>query len=190
MKFGAWKISSTGWNSTMLLDGTTRPRMSWRKQPRGERRFPRTSSPGTYINHPSNSTTRPNLRRPRPSPRYPRPPRVRPCALRENRTGLHQTKTGRPRTWNISSEESCPSTRPKLGDWLGVPSRSFYWVVKKSCTTAAPQAFSTMHIRRPRTRAVTRNTLAGLRSPCNTSGPRGKRFPTRVLLADCGGRHH
>jgi hypothetical protein len=56
--------------------------------------------------------------------------------------GLHQTKTGRPRTWNISSEESCPSTRPKLGDWLGASSRSFYWVMKKSCTTAAPQAFS------------------------------------------------
>jgi ribonuclease HI len=31
--------------------------------------------------------------------------------------GLRQTKTGRPRTCNISSEESCPSTRPKLGDW-------------------------------------------------------------------------
>jgi hypothetical protein len=33
-------------------------------------------------------------------------------------------------------------TRPKLGDWLGAPSRSFYLVTKKSCTTAAPQAFS------------------------------------------------
>jgi hypothetical protein len=31
MKFGAWKISSTGWNSTMLLDGTTRQQMSWLK---------------------------------------------------------------------------------------------------------------------------------------------------------------
>jgi hypothetical protein len=41
-----------------------------------------------------------------------------------------------------------------------------------------------MHIRRPRTRAATRNTLGGLRSPCSTSGPRGKRFPTRFLLAD------
>jgi ribonuclease HI len=29
MKFGAWKISSMGWNSTMLLDGTTRLQMSW-----------------------------------------------------------------------------------------------------------------------------------------------------------------
>jgi ribonuclease HI len=27
-KFGAWKVSSMGWSSTMLLDGTTRPRMS------------------------------------------------------------------------------------------------------------------------------------------------------------------
>jgi hypothetical protein len=27
-KFGAWRISSTGWNSTMLLGGTTRLRMS------------------------------------------------------------------------------------------------------------------------------------------------------------------
>jgi hypothetical protein len=62
--------------------------------------------------------------------------------LRQNRTGLRQTKTSKPRTWNISSEESCPSTRPKLGDWLGAPSHSFYWVMKRSCTNAAPQAFS------------------------------------------------
>jgi hypothetical protein len=55
---------------------------------------------------------------------------------------LRQTKTGRPRTCNISSEESCPSTRLKLGDWLGAPSRSFYWVMKKSYTTTAPQASS------------------------------------------------
>jgi hypothetical protein len=40
--------------------------------------------------------------------------------------GLRQTKTDRPRTYNISIEESYPSTRPKLGDWLGAPSHSFY----------------------------------------------------------------
>jgi ribonuclease HI len=57
----------------------------------GERRFPRTSSPGTYINHPSKSTTRPNPRGPRPSPRYPRALRERPCASRESRMGLRQT---------------------------------------------------------------------------------------------------
>jgi hypothetical protein len=33
-------------------------------------------------------------------------------------------KTGRPRTYNISIEESYPSTGPRLGDWCGAPSRS------------------------------------------------------------------
>jgi ribonuclease HI len=86
--------------------------------------------------------TRPSPRRPRPSPRYPRPLRVRPCASRESEMGSHLTQTSRPRTWNISSEESYPSTRPKLGNWRGAPSRSSYWVMKKSSTTAATQAFS------------------------------------------------
>jgi ribonuclease HI len=58
----------------------------------------------------------PKPERPRPSLRYPRPPRERPCASRESRMGSRQTRTSRPRTWNISSEESCPSTRPKLDD--------------------------------------------------------------------------
>jgi ribonuclease HI len=48
----------------------------------------------------------------------------------------------------------------------------------------------TMHIRRPRTRVVTSDTLGGLRSPCSTSDPRRKRFSTRFLLADRGGRRH
>jgi ribonuclease HI len=38
------------------------------------------------------------------------------CASRESGMGSRQTRTGRPRTWNISSVESCLSTRPKLGD--------------------------------------------------------------------------
>jgi hypothetical protein len=48
----------------------------------------------------------------------------------------------------------------------------------------------TMHIRRRSTGAIARNTLGGLRSPRSTSSPRGKRLPTRFLLADCGGRRH
>jgi ribonuclease HI len=85
-------------------------------EPWGGQRFPRTSSPETYINPPSRSTTRPSPRRPQPSPRYPRPSRVRPCASRESGMGPRLTQTGRPHTWNISSEESYPSTRPKLDD--------------------------------------------------------------------------
>jgi hypothetical protein len=120
------------------------------------------SSPRIYISHPSKSTMRQNPRGPQPSPRYPRPPRVRPCASRESRMGSHQSQTGRPCTSNISSEESCPSTRPKLGDWLGVPSRSFCWVMKRSCTTVAPQAFSNDAYLSPKDRSCCKKYTRGL----------------------------
>jgi ribonuclease HI len=64
----------------------------------GRTTVPRTSSPETYINPLSRSTTCPSPRRPRPSPRYPRPPRVRPYASRESGMGSRLTRTGRPRT--------------------------------------------------------------------------------------------
>jgi ribonuclease HI len=78
--------------------------------------------------------------RPRPSPRHPRPPRVRHCASRKSGMGSRLIETGRPRTCNISTEESYTSTEPKLDDWRGAPSRSSCWVTKRSSTTAAPQA--------------------------------------------------
>jgi hypothetical protein len=56
--------------------------------------------------------------------------------------GSRLIETGRPRTCNISTEESSPSTKLKLGDWRGAPSRLSYWAMKGSSTTAAPQAFS------------------------------------------------
>jgi hypothetical protein len=56
--------------------------------------------------------------------------------------GSRLIKTGRPHTCNISTEESYPSTEPKLGDWRGAPSRSSCWVTERSSTTAAPQASS------------------------------------------------
>jgi ribonuclease HI len=59
---------------------------------------------------------RPDTRRPRPSPRHPRPPRVRRCASRESGMGSCLIEAGRPRTCNISTKESSPSTKPKLGD--------------------------------------------------------------------------
>jgi ribonuclease HI len=92
----------------------------------GRTTVPPDSSPETYINPPSRPTTRPSPRRPRPSLRYPRLPRVRHCASRESGMGSRLTQTGRPRTWNISSEESYPSTRLKLNDWRGAISRSSY----------------------------------------------------------------
>jgi ribonuclease HI len=82
--------------------------------------------------------------------------------IKGERMGLRQTKTSRPRTCNISSEESCPSTRPKLGDWLGAPSRSFYWVMRKSCTTAAPQAFSNGAYPSPKDKSCYKKYTRGL----------------------------
>jgi ribonuclease HI len=128
----------------------------------GRTTVPRTSSPETFINPPSRSTTRPSPRRPRPSPRYPRPPRVRPCTSRESGMGSLLTRTSSPRTWNISSEESYPSTRPKLDDWRGAPSRSSYWVMKRSSTTAAPQAFSNDAYPSPKDRSYCKKYTRGL----------------------------
>jgi transposase InsO family protein len=76
--------------------------------------------------------------------------------------GLHKARTSRPRTWNISSEGSCPSTRPKLGDWLGMPSRSFYWGMRRSCTTAAPQAFSSDAYLLPKDKSCYKKYTRGL----------------------------
>jgi hypothetical protein len=75
---------------------------------------------------------------PSAQPRHPRPPRVRHCASRKSIMGSRLIKTGRPRTCNISTEESYPSMDPKLRDWRGVPSRSSCWVTGRSSTTAAP----------------------------------------------------
>jgi ribonuclease HI len=76
--------------------------------------------------------------------------------------GSHWSRTGRSCTWNISSEESCPSTRPKLGVWLGAPSRSFCWVMKRSCTTAAPQAFSNDAYPSPKDKSCYKKYTQGL----------------------------
>jgi hypothetical protein len=85
--------------------------------------------------------------------------------------GLCQTKTGRPRTCNISSEESCPSTRPKLGDWLGAPSCTFCWVTKKSYTTVAPQAFSNDAYLSPRDKSCYKKYTRGFAVTMQHLGP-------------------
>jgi ribonuclease HI len=128
----------------------------------GRTTVPRTSSPETYINPPSRPMSRPSSRRPRPSPRYPWPPRVRHYTSRESGMGSRLIGTGKPRTYNISTEESSPSTKPKLDDWRGAPSRSSYWVMKRSSTTAAPQAFSNDAYPSPKGRSYCKRYTRGL----------------------------
>jgi hypothetical protein len=56
--------------------------------------------------------------------------------------GPRLIETGRPRTCNISTKESYPSTEPRLGGWRDAPSRSSCWAMRRSSTIAAPQASS------------------------------------------------
>jgi hypothetical protein len=76
--------------------------------------------------------------------------------------GSHRSQTGRPRTWNISSEESCLSTRPKLGDWLGAPGRSFCWVMKGSSITAVLRASSSDASLSPKDKSCYKKYTRGL----------------------------
>jgi hypothetical protein len=52
--------------------------------------------------------------------------------------GSRLNETGRPRTCNISTEESCPSTESKLSDWRGTPSRSSCWGGRKELYHRSP----------------------------------------------------
>jgi hypothetical protein len=85
--------------------------------------------------------------------------------------GSRLIKTGRPHTCNISTEESYPSTEPKLGDWRGTPSRSSCWVTKRSSTTAAPQASSSDAYPSPKVRSYYKKYTRGLRSSRSASSP-------------------
>jgi hypothetical protein len=71
-------------------------------------------------------------------------------------------KTGRPRTCNISTEESYPSTEPKLGDWRGAPKRSSCWMTGRSSTTAAPQASCSDAYPSPKVRSYYKKYTRGL----------------------------
>jgi hypothetical protein len=76
--------------------------------------------------------------------------------------GSRLIKTGRPRTCNISTEESCPSTEPKLGDWRDAPSHSSCWVTGRSSTTTAPPASSSDAYPSPKARSSYKKYTRGL----------------------------
>jgi hypothetical protein len=110
------------------------------------------------------SPRRPRLspRHPRLSSRHPRPPRVRHCPSRKSGMRSHLIETGRPRTCNISTEESYPSTELKLGDWRGTPSHSSCWVTERSSTTTAPHASSSDAYPSPKVRNYCKKYTRGL----------------------------
>jgi hypothetical protein len=137
---------------------------------------------------------RPSPRYPRPSPRYPRPPRVRHCASRGNQARSRLIKAGRPRTCNISTEGSCPSTKPKPGGWRGAPSLSSCWEMGRSSITAAPQASSSDAFPSPKARssckrytrglaAITQHLEPSLQTPSDKDSTGRRRWPTLLELS-------
>jgi hypothetical protein len=100
--------------------------------------------------------------------------------------GSRLIETSRPRTYNISTEESSPLTKPKLGDWRGAPSRSSYWVMKRSSTTAAPRAFSNDAYPSPKDRSYckryTRHLEPSLGTPSDKASTGRPRWPTPLGL--------
>jgi hypothetical protein len=87
---------------------------------------------------------------------------VRLYVSRKSGMGSRLIETGRPCTCNISTEESYPSTEPKLDDWCGAPSRSSCWVTERSSTTAAPQASSSDAYPSPKVRSYCEKYTRGL----------------------------
>jgi hypothetical protein len=87
---------------------------------------------------------------------------VRHYTSRRSEAGSRLIETGRPRTCNISTKESYPSTEPRLGGWHGTPSRSSYWEMERSSTTAAPQASSSDAFPSPKVRSSNERYTRGL----------------------------
>jgi hypothetical protein len=107
--------------------------------------------------------------------------------------GSRLIEIGRPRTCNISTEESYPSTEPKLGDWRGAPSRSSCWVTERSSTTAAPQASFSDAYPSPKVRsyykkytrglaAITQRLEPSLETPSDRVSTGQPRWPTPLGL--------
>jgi hypothetical protein len=94
--------------------------------------------------------------------------------------GSRLIETGRPRTCNISTEESYPSTEPKLGDWHGAPSRSSCWVTGRSSTTAAPQTSSSDAYPSPKVRSYYKKYTRGLAVTTHHLGPSLEMLSGRV----------
>jgi hypothetical protein len=108
--------------------------------------------------------------------------------------GSRLIKAGRPRTSNISTEESYPPTEPKLGGWRGAPSPLSCWEMRRSSTTAAPQASSSDASPSPKVRNSCKRYTRGLAAitlhleplsgmPSDKASTGRRRWPTPLELS-------
>jgi ribonuclease HI len=122
----------------------------------------RPKAPSAQPEVPSAQSEIPSARSETPSvrPEVPSALRVRHYASRRSEAGSRLIETGRPRTCNISTEESYPSTEPKLGGWR--ESRLSCWGTGRNSTTAAPQASSSDAFPSPKARSSYKRYTRGL----------------------------
>jgi hypothetical protein len=125
---------------------------------------PEPEAPSAQPEVPSAQSEAPSARPEAPSvqPEVPSAPEGEALRVEEDEARSRLIETGRPRTCNISTEESYPSTEPKLGGWHGAPSRLSWWGTRKSSTTAAPQASSSDASPSPKVRSSYERYTQGL----------------------------
>jgi ribonuclease HI len=95
-------------------------------------------------------------------PEAPSAPEGEALRVEEERNGVPPNRNWQTPYLNNSTKESYPSTEPKLGDWLGAPSRSSCWVTERSSTTATPQASSNDAYPSPKVRSYCKKYTRGL----------------------------
>jgi ribonuclease HI len=137
-----------------------------------------TPDPGKVSALPEAPSDQPEV--PSAQPEAPSAPEGEALHVEEERNGVHLIETGRPRTCNISTEESYPSAKPKLGDWRGAPSRSSCWVTGRSSTTEAPQASSSDAYPSPKVRSYYKKYTRGLAVTTQHLGPSLEMHSSRV----------
>jgi ribonuclease HI len=153
-------------------------------------------APSAQSEAPSAQPEAPSARPEAPSvqPEVPSAPEGEALRVEEERSGVTPNRNWQTPYLNISTEESYPSTEPKLGGWRGVPSRLSWWGTGKSSTTATPQASSSDAFPSPKARssykrytrglaAITQHLEPLLETPSDKVSTGQRRWPTPLELS-------
>jgi hypothetical protein len=157
---------------------------------------PEPEAPSAQSEAPSAQSEAPSAQPEAPSarPEVPSAPEGEALHVEEERSGVTPDRNWQPRTCNISTEESYPSTKPKLGGWRGAPSRSSCWETGRSSTAAAPQTSSSDAFPSPKVRssykrytrglvAITQRLKPLLETPSDKVSTGRRRWPTPLELS-------
>jgi ribonuclease HI len=82
--------------------------------------------------------------------------------VEEERNGVPPNRNWQTPYLQYLHQGELPSTKPRLDDWRGAPSRSSCWVTERSSTTVAPQASSSDAYPSPKVRSYYKKYTQGL----------------------------